>query len=131
MGKLERSIFILTYMPDIVMQRRNLKTLNKGEAIQGLARAIHIGQSGELHEPALDAQVKRTSGLMLLTAVVSTWNTVYLDKVVKTLRANGETISDDYLQHVSPLGWRHINFLGRYHFDLKQVYPLSSLRPLK
>lgn len=113
------------------MQRRNLTALNKGEAIQGLARAIHIGQSGESHEPALYAQVKRTSGLMLLTAVVLTWNTVYLDKVVKTLRTNGETISDDYLQHVSPLGWRHINFLGHYHFDLKQVYPLSSLRSLK
>jgi TnpA family transposase len=131
MGKLERSLFILNYMPDAVMQRRSLTALNKGEAIQGLARTIHIGQSGELREPALDAQVKRTSGLMLLTAVVSAWNTVYLDQVVKTLRANGETISDDYLQHISPLGWRHINFLGHYHFDLNQVYPLSNLRPLK
>jgi len=68
---------------------------------------------------------------MLLTAVVSTWNTVYLDQVVKTLRANGETIPDDYLQHISPLGWQHINFLGRYQFDLNQVYPLNNLRPLK
>ncbi len=53
MGKLERSIFILNYMPDAVMQRRSLTALNKGEAIQGLARAIHIGQSGELREPGI------------------------------------------------------------------------------
>ncbi|MCP4418362.1 MAG: transposase [Chloroflexi bacterium] len=45
--------------------------------------------------------------------------------------ANSETIPDDYLQHISPLGWQHINFLGRYQFDLNQVYPLSNLRPLK
>ena len=130
MGKLERSIFTLNFMQDAVMQRRALAGLNKGEAIHSLADVIHIGKKGELHEAKLDAQMQRASGLMLLVAVVSTWNTVYLDHIVKTLRADGETISDELLQHVAPLGSRHINFLGRYHFDLDQHFPLSQLRPL-
>lgn len=130
MGKLERSIFTLNYMQDAVMQRRALMALNKGEALHSLARAVHIGQDSELRESELDAHVKRTSGLMLLAAIVSTWNTVYLDRIVATLRANGELISDELLQHVSPLGWQHVNFLGRYHFDLEQAHPLSRLRPL-
>ena len=130
MGKLERSIFTLNFMQDAVMQRRSLAGLNKGEAVHALANAIRVGQGGELHEAELQAQSQRASGLMLLVAIISTWNTVYLDLVVKTLRAKGEIIPDELLQHVAPLGSRHINFLGRYHFDLNQVFPLTQLRPL-
>jgi len=35
------------------------------------------------------------------------------------------------LKHNSPLGWEHINFLGEYKFDLKQISALKDLRPLK
>ncbi len=130
MGKLERSIFTLNFMQDAVMQRRALAGLNKGEAIHSLANAILIGKDGELHEAQLKAQIHRASGLMLLVAVVSTWNTVYLDHIVATLCANGESIPDNLLQHVAPLGSRHVNFLGRYHIDLEQAFPLTQLRPL-
>ena len=58
-------------------------------------------------------------------------NTVYLDRVVTELRGKGETIPDEYLAHVSPLGWEHVNFLGHYEFDLERVFPLDSLRPLR
>ena len=58
-------------------------------------------------------------------------NTVYLDKIVSTLGAKGEKVSDEYLAHISPLGWQHINLLGRYEFDLTQAYPLRALRPLR
>jgi TnpA family transposase len=115
-GKLERTRFVLTYLLDRAMQQRNLSGLNKGEAIHGAARAIAIGQSGERHERELDAvrrsrplllaQMNRASSLMLLVAILSTCNTVYLDKVVTTLRAKGEEISDEHLAHVSPLNWQ-------------------------
>ena len=130
-GKLERTQFVLTYLLDRALQRRNLSGLNKGEAIHGAARAIAIGQSGELHERELDAQMNRASSLMLLVAILSTWNTVYLDKVVTTLRAKGEEIPEEHLAHVSPLGWQHVNLLGRYEFDLKDSHPLDHLRPLR
>jgi TnpA family transposase len=131
MGKLERSIFTLNFMQDAVMQRRALAALNKGEAVHSLADAIRFGQSGELYEAERTAQARRASGLMLLVAVVSAWNTVYLDHGVKALRADGETIPDELLQHVAPLGSRHINFLGRYHFNLDEAFPLNRLRPLR
>ena len=80
--------------------------------------------------PTRHAPMNRASSTMLLVATLSVWNTVYLDKVVNTLRANGEEISDEHLAHVSPLGWQHINLLGRYEFDLNRAYPLHALRPL-
>ncbi|MBC8231002.1 Tn3 family transposase [bacterium] len=127
-GKLERTRFVLTYLLDRAMQQRNLSGLNKGEAIHRAARAIAIGQSGELHERELDAQMNRANSLMLLVAILSTWNTVYLDQVVTTLRTKGEEIPDEHLAHVSPLGY---NLLGRYEFNLKNSHPLDNLRPLR
>lgn len=131
-GKLERTIFVLTYLLDLSLQRRNLRGLNKGEAIWGAARAISsIGREGEMYDRDFDAQLNRASSTMLLVAMLSTWNTVYLDNIVNALRANGTDIADEYLGHISPLGWQHINFLGRYQFDLTQAYPLPALRPLR
>ena len=131
-GKLERTIFALTYLLDLSLQRRNLRGLNKGEAIWGAARAISsIGREGEMYDRDFDAQLNRASSTMLLVAMLSTWNTVYLDNIVNTLRANGTEIANEHLGHISPLGWQHINLLGRYQFDLTQAYPLQALRPLR
>lgn len=58
------------------------------------------------------------------------WNTVYLEKAVDQLREKDE-LDVELLQHISPLGWEHINFLGEYHFDAKEQHPLNSLRSLK
>ena len=102
-----------------------------------------------MYDREFDAQLNRASATMLLVAMLSAWNTVYLDKIVNTLRAKGEEIPDEYLAHVSPLGWQHVNLLGRYpvtqsrmnwvvtnalgrdEFDLAQAYPLHALRPLR
>lgn len=130
-GKLERTIFVLNYILDRSLQRRNLRGLNKGEAIWGAARAFNIGRDGEMYDRDFDAQMNRASSTMLLVAMLSAWNTVYLDKIVNMLRAKGEEVPDEYLTHVSPLGWQHINLLGRYEFDLTQAYPLHALRPLR
>ncbi len=55
----------------------------------------------------------------------------YLAKAVETLRAQGMEFPDDYLQHLSPLGWEHIVLTGDYHWDLEQATNLERLRPLR
>lgn len=130
-GKLERTIFVLSYLLDRSLQRRNMKGLNIGEAIWGAARAIAIGRDGEMHDREFDAQMNRASSTMLLVSMLSAWNTVYLDKVVTALRANGELLADEHLSHISPLGWQHVNLLGRYEVNPASAYPLHQLRPLR
>jgi hypothetical protein len=41
-------------------------------------------------------------------AAIVHWNTVYLDRAVRHLRAQGAKVPDDLLAHVVPLGWEHI-----------------------
>ena len=86
MGRIEKTIFILRYATDNVLRRRILVGLNKGEAMNGLTRAVFFGKQGELRERDLQDQLQRASALNILINAISIWNTVYLEKavVVKT-----------------------------------------------
>jgi len=44
---------------------------------------------------------------------------------------HGKTIEPSLLEHLSPLGWNHINLLGRYHFAKERQWSLDQLRPLR
>ncbi|WAH38648.1 transposase [Alicyclobacillus dauci] len=65
-----------------------------------------------------------------LINAISVWNTVYLTKATEFKRAQGG-FQEELLNHISPLGWEHINFLGEYTFSLSQPRDLDSLRPLR
>ncbi len=129
-GRIEKTIFILDYLSDKTMRRRIQRGLNKGEAMNALARAIFFGKHGELRERALQDQLQRSSALNLLINVISVWNTVYLSEAINVLKKK-EKFDEELLKHISPLGWEHINFLGEYRFSKKEIAPLDSLRPLQ
>jgi hypothetical protein len=48
-----------------------------------------------------------------------------------TLASHLGNFNEDLLHHMSPLGWKHINLLGEYHFNSEKMVSLDSLRPLK
>lgn len=98
--------------------------------MNALARAIFFGKHGELRERALQDQLQRASALNIIINAISVWNTVYLTQAIEYRRANNQ-LNEDMLKHISPLGWEHINFLGEYKFDLKQIISQNGLRPLK
>lgn len=128
-GRIEKTIFILDYISNESLRRKIQRGLNKGEAMNGLARALFFGKRGELRERGLQDQLQRASALNILINAISVWNTVYLTEATKVLKEKG-TLREDLLKHISPLGWEHINFLGEYTFDKKNVTNLDSLRPL-
>ena len=86
MGRIEKTIFILRYATDNVLRRRILVGLNKGEAMNGLARAVFFGKQGELRERDLQDQLQRASALNILINAISIWNTVYLEKAIEYKR---------------------------------------------
>lgn len=77
------TIQIKGYATDNVLRRRILVGLNKGEAMNGLARAVFFGKQGELRERDLQDQLQRASALNILINAISIWNTVYLEKAVE------------------------------------------------
>ncbi len=130
MGRIEKTIFILDYISNEALRRRIQRGLNKGEAMNALARALFFRKRGELRKRGLQDQLQRASALNILINAISIWNTVYLTEAAKFLKEKGALREEDLLKHISPLGWEHINFLGEYTFDMNKVASLNSLRPL-
>lgn len=126
---MKKPISYLDYVSNEVLRRRIQRGLNKGEAMNALARALFFGKRGELRELGIQDQLQRASALNILINAISIWNTVYLSEATKVLKAKG-VLREDLLQHISPLGWEHTNFLGEYTFDLRRVPSSNSLRPL-
>ncbi|WP_123058884.1 Tn3 family transposase, partial [Brevibacillus reuszeri] len=75
MGRIEKTIFILDYISNETLRRRIQRGLNKGEAMNGLARALFFGKRGELRERGIQDQLQRASALNILINAISVWNT--------------------------------------------------------
>lgn len=129
MGRIEKTIFILNYISSEALRRKIQKGLNKGEAMNGLTRAIFFGKQGELREQTIQNQLQRASALNIIINAINVWNTLHLEKAV-AYKKKSEDFKEELLNHISPLGWEHINLLEEYHFDLKTSISIDSLRPL-
>lgn len=126
LGRLERTLFTLDWMQNPDLRRRVQSGLNKGEAHNALARAVFFNRLGELRDRSYDNQRHRASGLNLLTAAITLWNTVYIDHAVKT---TGRPENEELLQHLSPLGGEHINLTGDYTWNNPRQPKHGKLRP--
>src|SRR5260370_2319892 len=115
-GKLDETAYLLEYFRDEALRRRVLIGLNKGEALHALARQLFFGRLGELRDRALEDQMHRASCLHLLMAAITAWNTIYLTEALATLRSQGQQIAETTVAHIAPLGWEHVNLLGKYQF---------------
>jgi TnpA family transposase len=129
MGRIEKTIFILDYISSETLRRRIQRGLNKGEAMNALARAIFFGKQGVFMEREMQDQLQRASALNILINAISVWNTVYLQNAIDYLKSKSG-LDEKLLKHISPLGWAHINFLGEYSFNQKNIPKHNEFRPL-
>ena len=130
-GRIEKSLFALEWLQSPELRRRVQVGLNKGEARNALARAIFFNRLGELRDRSYEDQRHRARGLNLLVAAIILWNTVYLAEAIETLKKKGVEVREEYLQHLSPLGWEHINLTGDYQWNFKHIPATGQLRPLR
>lgn len=88
-GRIERTLFMLDWFRDPALRRRVQAGLNKGEARNILARAVFMHRLGETRDRKPENQSYRASGLTFLTAAISLWNTVYMERVVDAPKRKG------------------------------------------
>jgi len=113
-GRIERTIFILSWISSPEMQRRAQMGLNKGEAHHSLKRALNFNRRGEITDRTSENQHLHMMHLNLLTAIIIYWNTKHLGRIVTDMRREGTQILPEMLTHLSPLGWEHIILTGHY-----------------
>lgn len=86
---------------------------------------------GEIRDRGLENQSYRASGLTLLTAAITLWNTVYIENAINLLKKKGLPLNDQLLSHLSPLGWEHINLTGDYIWRNNNKLAEGKFRPLR
>lgn len=65
----------------------------------------------------------------IVVNAITLWNTRYLDAAVTQVRADGYPVKDEDVARLSPLGFAHLNELGKYSFPTLE--PGSGLRQLR
>jgi TnpA family transposase len=131
LGRIPKTLHMLTFIDDETYRRRILTQLNRGEGRNGLARVVFHGRRGEVRQHYREGQEDQLGALGLIVNALVLWNTRYMDAAVTHLKAAGMEIKKDDLERLSPLGNKHFNVLGRYHFSTTDAVLRGELRPLR
>ena len=131
LGRLIKTLYLLRFIDDEAYRRRILVQLNRGEGRHQLARVVFHGKRGELRQRYREGQEDQLGSLGLVVNVIVLWNTIYMDAALNQLRAEGFDVRAEDVARLSPLGFDHINMLGRYAFTLPDTVARGELRPLR
>jgi TnpA family transposase len=131
LGRLIKTLYLLRFIDDEAYRRRILIQLNRGEGRHQLARVVFHGKRGELRQRYREGQEDQLGALGLVVNAIVLWNTIYMNAALDQLRAEGFDVRDEDWARLSPLGFDHINMLGRYAFILPDQIARGELRPLR
>ena len=131
LGRIAKTLFLLAYVDDEAYRRRILVQLNRGEGRHRLARAVFHGQRGELRQRYREGQEDQLGVLGLVVNAIVLWNTRYIERALKQLEQIGLAVRPEDVERIWPLGFQHINMLGRYSFDLPEQLTRGELRSLR
>ena len=131
LGRIPKTVHLLTYLDDESYRRRILAQLNRGEGRHVIARKICHGQRGEIRKRYREGQEDQLSALGLVTNAVVLWNTLYIEAALEQLRSDGYEVRPEDVARLSPLPNHHVNVLGRYSFALAAQVANGGMRPLR
>ena len=130
-GRIAKTLHLLAMVDPIdeTYRRTVTRQLNIGESRHSLARKILHGHRGDIMQPYRAGQEDQLGAFGLMLNAVVLWNTRYIDLAVNVLRGQGYPVRDEDAARLSPLGYAHINILGRYSFPAPSAD--QTLRPLR
>ena len=131
LGRISKTLYLLNYVDDEAYRRRILTQLNRGEGRHSLSRAVFYGRRGEVHQRYREGQEEQLGALGLVVNAIVLWNTYYMDAALNHLRLGQMIINPEDIARLSPLGYEHINMLGRYRFYLSEDLKNGAMRPLR
>ncbi len=131
LGRIAKTLYLLAYLDDETYRRRILLQLNRGEGRHSLARAVFHGRRGEVRQRYREGQEDQLGVLGLVVNMLVLWNTRYMDAALSHLHSIGTEVNPEDVARLSPLGYKHINLLGRYQFTLAEPVQQGELRPLR
>src|SRR3546814_8836361 len=99
LGRIELTLFALDWLEQPDLRRACQAGLNKGEARHTLAAAIYTNRQGRFTDRSIENPEYRASGLNLLIAAISYWNTVYMDRAAQHIPSSVGPFDHALLAH--------------------------------
>jgi TnpA family transposase len=130
-GRIDKTLHLLSYLDDPDKRRGTLQQINRTEGRHSLAREIFHGKRGELRQRYREGQEDQLGALGLVVNIIVLWNTIYMNAALNQLRSEGYPVRDEDVARLSPLGFKHINFLGHYSFHVPESVRRGELMPLR
>ena len=131
LGRIAKTMHLLSYLNDESYRRAIHTQLNRGESRHRLARALCYGNKGELRRRYVDGMEDQLGALGLVVNAVALWNTRYLGSAISWMKMLGENVLDEDVARLSPMKFGHINVLGHFQFELADDLAGGALRPLR
>lgn len=128
-GRIFKTLHILRMADDEPYRREAKAQANLQEGRHDLGRTIFHGRKGEITRTYLDGMEDQLSALGLILNCVVLWNSVYLDRALSELRAQGYPVRDEDAARLSAFIRKHIRLEGHYSFHLPELG--EGHRPLR
>ena len=113
-----KSLYILNYIDDIKVRQAVRCALNRGEAYHQLCRAIaHINGGRFRGGSELEMEIWNESTRLVASAIIY-YNAYILSELLN--QAKSDKLIEIVTQF-SPVAWAHLNFLGNYEFQRRQL----------
>jgi TnpA family transposase len=130
-GRIAKTMYMLRYVSDGEYRRRILTQLNRGEARGQIGRHIFFGNKGDVHQKYRHGMEDQLTAMGIVVNLITLWNTLYMQRALSQLEAEGLDVLDSDIAHLSPLRYEHINVLGKYSFELSKDVQDGDFRPLR
>lgn len=128
-GRIFKTMHILRLADDEPYRREGKTQSNLTEGRHDLGRRVYHGKKGEMTRTYYEGMEDQLSALGLVLNCVVLWNTVYLDRALDELRAQGYPVLDGDIERLSAFVRGHIGIDGHYSFHLPD--PAGVPRPLR
>jgi TnpA family transposase len=128
-GRIFKTLHILRLADDEPYRREGKTQSNLTEGRHDLARTIDHGRKGEMTRGYYEGMEDQLSALGLVLNCVVVWNTVYANRALAHLRAQGYPVLDADIERLSAFVRGHIGIDGHYSFHLPDLR--GDHRPLR
>lgn len=115
--KILRSIHILKTINDTKYRQATEISLNRGEALQQLKRAVGYANFGKIRVKDEIEQLNYQLCNQIICNAVAFYNSYLLSLFFDEKLEQQDYEQIDMLKRVSPISWHHINLYGKYDFD--------------
>ena len=115
-GRIIKTIYILTYIDDVVLRKKIEKQLNRIELFNKFAKAVFFANNQEFRTGSPTEQKIIVACKSFIQNCILLWNYLFLSQILVNYDEENRKSLIKTIKESSIISWRHINLHGEYDF---------------